>query len=165
MIRVDQTIDGDTNSHERAADAVDHDRALIEQTEHDEYAVMLPEWSEGAHRVQYQISRFGGERVATCDCAHHQHRGQHTGQPCAHILTVALSDDRGQTTARDRPIRPYQYDRHEIDTDADDLTDDVEATVDQLEAFEADAEAVTDGGGRLPAGADGEPFGQPEAQL
>ena len=174
MIPVDREIDTDGTSHQRAADAVEADRALIEQTEHDEFSVLLPEYSEGSHRVQYRRSRFGGHRVASCDCAHHEHRGQHTGQPCAHILAIALSDERGTTTTRDRPIRPYQ--RHD---EADDLTDDREAdepawhpadyddlsaapraapagrtqeAIDHFDPFvdeaDADREAVADGGRR-----------------
>jgi hypothetical protein len=173
MIPVDREIDTDGTSYERAADAVDTDRALIEQTEHDEFVVLLPIYSEGAHRVQYRRSRFGNrDRVASCDCAHHQHRGQHTGQPCAHILAIALADERSTTTARDRPIRPYQR------TDADDLTDDTEADVESTVDVETDeplpnfettvetGEPVSDGGRRrYAAGADSEIFGRPEDLL
>ena len=167
MIPVDHEIDVDGTSHQRAADAVTHDRALIEQTEHDEYRVLLPEYSEGRHRVQYRISRFHGRaRVASCDCSHHEHRGQHTGQPCAHIIAVALSDDRDRRTARGQPIRPYCPPTAKVDTDEHEPTNEPEIDADDVDPV---AEAMADGGRDQPdnyaAGQGGETFGRPEADL
>lgn len=151
-------LDPDSTSYERASAAVAAGRALIEKSEHDEYSVMLPEYSEGVHRVQYQISRFGGHRVSTCDCSHYEHRKS----LCAHQIAVALSDELRKTTVRGRSIEPYQYDRHQTDTDTDDLTDD------QLPADHPAVESVADGGRdpeQYAAGSDGRDFGAPEGDL
>jgi len=110
-----------SDSHDRAIDAVDDDRPLIESGElDDEYLVLLPDSSQGAHYTQIGIDRWG-HLQAWCDCAHVEYQQE----LCAHILTLLLSGRKGIETVDNEPITPR--DRYDMIDEYDgpvDLTND-----------------------------------------
>lgn len=117
----------DSASHQRAIDAVDDDRALIEQGELDRYyRVLLPDSSQGAHDTMLAIDRWG-HLQADCHCAHMTHGDG----PCAHILTLLLAVERDMTTVDGQPIEPAdRWGHDDTDTEIDASVDPDPVTVD-----------------------------------
>jgi hypothetical protein len=144
--RIDDRID--TDSHRRAIDAVDDDRALVEDGELDRYyRVMLPNSSEGAHHSMIAIDQWG-HLQASCDCKQVEYRNK----LCAHILTLLLCRQEEIETIDGQPITAGdRHDHGQPDDDPEipiDLTNEVDpdpVTVDD-DTVETGEGITVDGG-------------------